>query len=271
MLSALALAGPDAEQSLFNRDKAPVELRLHAEVGFLAPLSHTIQNGQDGTDFNYVKDGGQDNLFPVLRFSTDLYLGKKRRHIVTFLYQPLVLKSEVTLQNDLQVDDTLFATGTPMNFKYGFSFWRASWMYDVMPSANNEFGLGLSLQIRNADIVYSSADGTQRQAYRNIGPVPVLKMRYRHDFKGNWFMGGEIDGFWAPIRLINGSNSDVEGAILDASFRSGYRLLRGVEAFINLRYLAGGAVGTNNNPSSGDGYTKNWLHFLTVSLGVSLR
>lgn len=51
--------------------------------------------------------------------------------------------------------------------------------------------------------------------------------------------GTEIDGIYAPISGVNGSSSEVTGALLDASLRVGY--------------------------------TKNWLHFITVSLGVDFR
>ena len=45
-----------------------------------------------------------------------------------------------------------------------------------------------------------------------------------------------------------------------------------VAGFFNLRYLGGGAVGTESNPNPpSDGYTKNWLHFITVSLGVEFQ
>jgi len=30
-------------------------------------------------------------------------------------------------------------------------------------------------------------------------------------------------------------------------------------------------VGTSSNPTIGDGYNRNWLHFVTSSLGVTLR
>lgn len=272
LAAGLSLALASDEDSLINRPDAPVEARLHAEVGFVAPISHNIQFGTEGTTLDYVKEGGQDNLFPALRLSADLYLGVARRNIVVFLYQPLDLRTEVVLDDLLVVDDVRFQPGTPVDLRYGFSFWRASWMYDVLLDEDHELGLGVSLQIRNATISFASADGTQRQSYRNIGPVPVLKARWRSDFDGDWFLGSEIDGFWAPIRYFNGSaGSDVEGAIIDWSVRGGYRFLRGTEGFVNLRWIGGGAVGTDATPSTGDGYTKNWLHLMTVSLGVTLR
>lgn len=271
MLLALGLASAADEDSLLNRPGAPLAVRLHAEVGFVAPLSHTIQFGQDGTELDYVKEGGQDNLFPAFRLSTDVYIGKRHRNIVTLLWQPLDLRTQVVLDDPFVVDDLTFEAGTPMDLRYGFSFWRASWMYDVLPKEEHELGIGLSLQIRNATINFASADGEAARYYRNIGPVPVIKARWRSDLEGDWFVGSEIDGFWAPIRYINGTGSDVEGAIVDWSVRGGYRFLRGTEGFVNVRWIGGGAVGTDSTPSTGDGYTRNWIHLLTASVGFTLR
>jgi len=42
--------------------------------------------------------------------------------------------------------------------------------------------------------------------------------------------------------------------------------------FLNLRYLAGGAEGTDtDDPVPEYGYVKNWLHSFSVSLGVTVR
>lgn len=254
---------------LANALAIDADVTLHAEVGTLAPLSHTIQFGQAGTELDYVKEGGQDNLFPFVRLSAGIALGP--RHDIVLLYQPLDLRTEVTLDNALTVDDVTFAAGTPMDLRYGFSFWRGSWTYDLARSEEIETGLGVSLQIRNATISFTDAAGTARRSYRNIGPVPVLRLTHRRPLGDDWFLAGEVDGFWAPIRYFNGSTgSDVEGAIVDLSLRAGTTLVEGSEVFANLRWIGGGAVGTDATPSTGDGYTRNWLHFLTLSVGVTL-
>jgi hypothetical protein len=85
-------------------------------------------------------------------------------------------------------------------------------------------------------------------------------------------VGAEVDGFYAPIRFINGGTSDVEGAILDASVRGGVHLTPGVDTFLNLRYLGGGSSGTSTSSREpGDGFTDNWLHFVSLTLGFTLR
>ena len=251
--------------------KLPIDITAVAELGFLAPVTHTVQFDKTGTVFDYVEDGGQDNLFFFSRISLEMAI--KKKHTVILLYQPLDLRTAVVLQNDLSVDKQLFPAPTPMDFRYGFDFYRASYLYDFWSDdPDRELAVGGSLQIRNATIDFTSADGTMRRTNRDIGPVPLIKFRIKHTFKTGWFIGGEIDGIYAPVKYLNGSNSDVVGALLDANFRIGIPLNNYSVTFFNIRYLGGGAEGTSkNNSGPGDGFTSNWLQFLTISAGAELR
>lgn len=272
LISSLALATtPDRDDSWLNGDRQQgPRVRLNAEVGALLPVSHKIQFDQDGTYFDYVKDGGQDNLFATTRWSADLDLGQ--RHSIVLLYQPLDLQTSVLLQEDLVVDDEVFAAGTPMALRYGFSYTRASYLYDLQPGADRELAVGASLQLRNAVIDFRSEDGTQQRSNRNIGPVPILKVRTRQPFGEQAWWGVEADGFYAPISYLNGDNNDVVGAILDANARVGLELDSGVDAYLSLRYIGGGAVGTDDdNTGPGDGYNRNWIHLTALTLGFQLR
>jgi len=234
----------------------------------LAPLAHTIQFGKQGTAIDYVNDGAQDNLYFASRFALELEL--KRRLTSILLNQPLFLQTRETAREDIRVDDTIFSAGTPMVFTYGFPFYRASYLYDLASSDNLEIEIGASLQIRNATIEFASADGTQLVSKRNIGPVPELKFRAVYRFDAGLWVGTELDGMYAPVSYLNGDNNGVIGAILDASVRTGIPLSDRLDAWLNVRYLGGGAEGTSDNIDSGDGYTSNWLHFLTATAGFTL-
>lgn len=243
-----------------------LHVSTHAELGTLTVLSHRIKLGRNGTYIDYVDDAGQDNQVPFARLSVDL---RKGRHIVTFLYQPLEINAARTAMRDITVDDYTFKEGTGLRSRYSFPFTRVSWMYDLIEGPN-ELALGLSLQIRNAIIEFESTDGVGFRSNRDVGPVPILKARGRHVLSDRFWWGAEVDGFYAPVSYINGDDSEVIGAIVDLSLRGGMRLTPTTEAFLNLRYLAGGAVGESNDDTNpGDGYTRNWLHFLTISLGFS--
>jgi hypothetical protein len=158
-----------------------------------------------------------------------------------------------------------------MDVRYKFPFYRASYLYDLDPTKEREIAIGASLQLRNATIDFSSVDGDLRETNRNVGPVPIIKFRAHIPLGGDYWFEGEADGFYAPVSYLNGDNNDVIGAIADVSLRAGRSLSPTIDGFVNLRYLGGGAQGvsTEDVEPGDDGYTKNWLHFATISLGFS--
>ncbi|MEM7157272.1 MAG: hypothetical protein AAF799_30755 [Myxococcota bacterium] len=262
---------PEAKDSVINDPERPVAVRLQAELGFLAVASHRLQLGREGTYVDLRRDLGQDTLFPFARFSADLDIGRKRRHTIALLYQPLDLQTRAVTDRDLRVEDVVFPAGTALDFRYGFPFWRGTYLYDFLED-DREVAVGVALQIRNANLEYAAQDGSAFRSVRDVGPVPLLAFRGRGFVHRNFWMGAEATGFYAPIRYLNGGRSDVEGAILDTSLRAGLAWKRGVDTFLNVRYLAGGARGTSSDPDPlSDGFNRNWLHFVAVSLGVSLR
>jgi hypothetical protein len=77
--------------------------------------------------------------------------------------------------------------------------------------------------------------------------------------------------FYASGRFITGGQR-LRRSILDASLRGGFSPRENLDVFLNVRYLGGGAVGTEEDfPGPGDGYVRNWLHTVSVSLGVTVR
>lgn len=241
-----------------------------AELGFLNVFDHKVQFSNSGTYFDYDRDGGQDVLFPVSRFSLEFKFGKNAFYL---LYQPLRLESQVLLENDLRVDDALFIAGSSVKLLYGFPFYRFSYTRELFPNRPKfNFAVGASIQIRNATISFESADGSIFRTNRDLGIVPALKLKTNYYFNKRFYAEIEADGIYAPISYLNGSDNEVVGAILDASLRGGVRIIDNFDCFLNLRYLGGGAVGTSDNiDGPGDGYVKNWLHFGTVTVGFKYQ
>ncbi|PKN26362.1 MAG: hypothetical protein CVU65_05905 [Deltaproteobacteria bacterium HGW-Deltaproteobacteria-22] len=271
----LSAAPARAGEYLLNKDPdyddKIVHLKLTAEMGFVAPLYHKVQFGDDGTYFDYVEDGGQGILFPFMRFVTDVALWE--RHHLVFLYQPLEFRTVSTLPAPLRVSGTDFAEGEAVRFKYGFSFWRASYVYDLLRDSPWELGVGGSLQIRNASITFESLDGTRFVEKENVGPVPALKVRLRRNHGNSFFWGLEADGLYTSNQFINGASYKFTGAILDASAYAGFRVTSYLSLFLNVRYLGGGAEGTSGDREGAgdDGVTRNWLNTATVTLGVTVE
>ncbi|MFK7925114.1 MAG: hypothetical protein AB8H47_24370 [Bacteroidia bacterium] len=268
IFSALNLNAQQTEEASFGNSN--VKFRASAELGYLAVLSHKVQFGNSGTYYDYVKDGGQDVLFPFSRLSLDMEIG---RNTITLLYQPLRIESEVLLREDLIVNDLTFPAGIGVRNLYNFPFYRISYMREVLPNRPRAyFSWGGSVQIRNATISFQSLDGSLFRSDRNIGIVPAFKLRTGTDIGKNFFAEIEADGIYAPVSYLNGSDNEIVGAILDGSFRIGSKMGTTDRLFLNLRYLGGGAVGTNTDDDGpGDGYVRNWLNFLTVGIGYTYQ
>jgi hypothetical protein len=242
-------------------------LFANAELGFVSVLGHSIQFSKNNSTIDYVKEGGQDNLFNLAKLSLDLELDP--HHKVVFLYQPLSFNTRAVIGRDVTIDNVAFPAGTPMTFLYDFPFFRGSYLYDFDPDPKQELAAGLSLQLRDAVIEFASLNGEKFVSNRNVGPVPILKFRSKHYFDEKFWWGSEVDGFYAPVSLLNGSTNEVIGAILDANMRAGWDINDQNAVFVNLRYIGGGAVGTSDNAKGqGDGFSENWFHTLGLTLGV---
>jgi len=259
-----------SNNSFINKESNWYTFQGGLELGFLDVIIHTIQFGTNGTKFDYVKEGGQGVLFPFSRITAEIIL--HGRHNFIFLIQPLEIRTSSLLQRDIVIDDLNFPENSNLNLKYGFTFYRISYLFDFNKDEDREFALGLSLQLRNASIIFESADGSLLRTNENVGPVPIFKLRYRRPVNSGFWIGAEADGFYASGKYITGSENDFEGAILDASIRFGFELTNYLDTFLNIRYLGGGAKGTDKgDPGPGDGFTDNWLKTISISLGFYIR
>lgn len=247
---------------------SPAAVQGNIELGVLYPISHKVQFSKNTTRFDYVDEGGQDNLFTFARFAMSRTFENGDR--LRFIFQPLEIEAKVLLQDDISIDGIGFAKGTALRTLYSFPFYRLSYFWDTWQTHDQSLHLGLGLQIRNAKIEFESLDGEVFVSNRDIGPVPLLSLAYEWKTTEQQFLALEAEGLFAPGKYINGdSESEVEGAILDTSIRYGISATPQHRFYANLRYLGGGAEGTSDSSTPpGDGFNSNWLHFATLSLGA---
>ena len=276
-LSLLGISVPAYSQDFgfFNSPDSFFGFESNIEVGFFGFFYHKIQFDQTGTYFDYVKNGGQNVWFPFRRLSGEILLGS--RHRLVFLVQPIDIRTEVLVPaGGLLVNGADFDPNSPIELRYGFDFYRLSYLYDFFKDPKNELAVGASLQIRDAVITFSGTDDSTlndiARSQRDVGPVSALKLRTKYYLNDFVWLGSEIDGIYAAGRGATGSftvDPKFVGAIIDASLRAGFTPRSPVDVFLNLRYLAGGAEGRDENDP--DQYVKNWLHAFSVSLGVTVR
>ena len=150
---------------------------------------------------------------------------------------------------------------------YAFDFWRFSYLFDIIEPDGFFLSAGLSLQIRNASIVFKATDSTKGTVTDNIGPVPIIKLRLGYEWENGVFIMFDGDGFYASSEIFNGATYPFMGYIYDLSLKGGYRFDQGLSSYLNIRFLGGGTEGTNES----DQYTYNDLHTFGLALGFTLH
>jgi hypothetical protein len=225
------------------------------ETGPAYVLQNDGRYGATGTHFEAEDVGQQDNLVRGSRTSFELAIG---RHVVILLYAPFELRTQVTLDRDLQFRDALFAAGSVVDHRYLFDGYRASYLYRVL---DGELALevGGSLQIRSAEVAFTATDGSLRAEQDDIGVVPALKARVRwQPARSSLWAALEADGS-STFGLLDGTT----GGLYDVQLTLGHPVGRGIELFLGARLLGGGA-------DVEDKYIDNWANFITFTAGARI-
>ncbi|MDT3359507.1 MAG: hypothetical protein LIR47_09175, partial [Spirochaetota bacterium] len=187
---------------------------VETEQGTIALVHHTYQNGTGGTDFDFIKQGGQNNLYPFSRYTVGATI--EENHRLWFTYQPLELNTTVNFPSAVTIGGKSFSG--PMELTYSFPFYRMTYTYDLLGNYDNAYlGVGLALQIRNASIQFKKVDGSDSFISQNVGLVPALAIYSEYVFPFGLTLSADIAGSYASSAIINGADFEFEGSILDAS------------------------------------------------------
>ena len=255
--------------ALANATKASTSCNffLKFDYGLIGVFYHQVKWGKsDFTSFDYVKDGGQDLLFPTWRIE----LGVTRtNHKLTLLYQPIFLETETVIETELMVDGDLFPKEYT-KFTYDFPFYRLSYWYLVSASDSLKLWAGGGIQIRNANIKFRNY--TSNIAFResSLGPVPLINLLIENHFSEKAKLVTALTGFWADVKYINGGSTDVKGWIYELEVQPWYSFEDNWQGFAGFRLLGGGAEGNSNKKRQGEyTYTKDVLGTLSFTVGLS--
>jgi hypothetical protein len=268
-LSFFSQLYPPALYAQEKSERASDAVEVQSELGVLGVVNHRIMYSRDNTHFDYVKEGGQDNLVSFQRHTAEMKMDDGAR--LRFVYQPLELRSRTALRRDIQVDNVPFAAGTPTQFVYSFPYYRGTYLWETLTSDRYALHLGLGLQIRNAKTEFQTLDGETLVSNRGVGPVPLLALAMSYRLSPNLALEFEAEGNHASSAIFNGDDeNETTGALVDTSLKLSSQLNSRFRTFASIRYITGGSRGTTrerDNPSS-DGFSSNWIDLAAVSLGL---
>lgn len=179
--------------------------------------------GDTGTLFSLSRElDAASRAYGRLRLSWQFH----PRHTLSVLYAPLRFASTGGFDRDVVFVDRVFPAGQEVQGTYVFNSYRLTWRYSLVRRPRFEFGLGLSVKVRDALIRLESAG--QAAEKTDLGVVPLINFRLLWRLGGSWGLLLDGDALAAP----QGRAEDIALAIwADLSrslrLRAGYRLLEG--------------------------------------------
>jgi len=199
---------------------------LTVELAAAWQLRNTAQvsNEPPNTRFKIDELSG-DGPFPAGRIVLDWPLNE--RHRLRFLIAPLRIDETGSAAQSIVFEDTTFAPG-PINVKYQFDSYRASYRYVFYDHEQWTWSVGGTLNIRDAQIRLQQ--GALSRAKNNTGIVPLLALVGEWRFAPGWYGLLDFEGLAAP-----------QGRAIDAALKLGYDVTPDISIAGGYRILDGGA------------------------------
>ena len=179
--------------------------------------------GNTATQFS-ISDDLNSSPTPFIRARVKYTLGK--RHTISALYAPLSIKSNGTLQQDLDFQNKTFTAGTPLKVSWKFNSYRLSYTYAFILRERFSLAAGLTGKVRDAKIAVSNSDVTAEKT--NVGVVPLVRLYMDWNFcpRFNLILDGDA------LVGKQGRAEDVftglgYTAAKNLTIKAGYRLLEG--------------------------------------------
>lgn len=204
---------------------------LEGEAGPLGIVVNDGNYGANGTLYHASDVGQTRNLVIAKRLAAEAWFG---RHGFILLYAPLEVTTRVTLERSLVFRGLALQPGTVIEHRYLFDGYRASYLYGLLRRPSFSLDLGGSLQVRNADVAFTDLTKPRYSDEHDVGLVPALKLRATYTLDSGVFAMLEADG-------LSTFGLGTKGSILDTALTLGGPVSPGVNPFVRLRVLGGGA------------------------------
>jgi hypothetical protein len=200
-------------------------LEVEAAAGWQARNDVQIPNNASGTRFSIADTVGSG---PVPAARIDLTWALNDRQELRFLVAPFGYKESGTLPGPVNFNGASFDAASPTEITYRFDSYRATWRYRVFQDEDWTIKLGVTGNIRQAEIAL--AQGGISSSYTDVGFVPLLNAWAERRFAERWRLVLDLDGLAAA-----------QGRAFDLSAKLGYDLSSNLTLTAGLRMLDGGS------------------------------
>ena len=200
------------------------QISIDLETGLLRSGYNDVRiPGDTGTLFSLSEDlKADDAMFYRIRLSYSV----SKKHTISILYAPLSINSTGKFKENIQFENLEFPSNTDIEATYKFNSYRLTYRYELYQGESFEFGLGLTVKIRDAEIGLKS--NNLESTKENFGFVPLINFRCFLKVTNQFGLLLSGDALAAP----QGRAEDILAAITYGKsdkfrIKLGYRILEG--------------------------------------------
>ncbi len=135
-------------QSYINEEQDSLSPKLYLSMGYYFPSMTTrVRFDSDiglGTEINFEDDLKLEQSLNVFRIDGLLLLSKRSQLNLTFTR--MARSNSLTLEKDIEFNDTIFYAGASANIKFDVNYFGATWRYSFFSERNWNAGLSFGLR-----------------------------------------------------------------------------------------------------------------------------
>lgn len=165
--------------------------------------------------------------------TTGGYLGAEwrfaPRHRFGFTYTRFTLRGSRSAQRDLHIDDKVYPVGASLDSELRLEVIPLTYSYSVMKKADDELALTAGLHWDrvtfkiDGSITLGPGSGSRETSVTGNIPLPLLGVRYEHNFNERWSAGGAISAF---ALSFGEETTGFKGSIVSARLNGEYRMTK---------------------------------------------
>lgn len=203
---------------------------INLESGALFSESNSFREGANGTQFSLTDDLLSPTV-PFFRLRIGYLLNNK--HHFSVLIAPLQLTAKGSINSDVIYDNETFSANLPLEAVYRFNSFRLTFNRRVIDKTNFNFGVGLSIKMRDAGSTLQNNKSTKGGF--STGFVPLINLI------SNWKITDKI-----TVQFFGDGLAAPRGRAFDLALTGNYKINTNTSASIGYRFLEGGNDGTNS-------------------------
>ena len=155
------------------------------------------------------------------------------RHRLGFTYTRFTLRGERSASRDLHIDDKVYPVGATLQSELKLEVIPITYSYSLMKRPDDELALTAGIHWDrvtfkvDGSVTFGPGSGSRETKVTGNIPLPLLGVRYEHNFSERWSAGASLAAF---ALSFGEETTGFKGSIVSARLQGEYRMTRHLAA-----------------------------------------